>query len=119
MKPEYTLKTLIKVNGQDVTAIVDVYCEQDDIPLDMVIGDLEDRAELERQIGRGDLMIAVVSVKAKAFGLSGRDSLGGVYIKSRQDLDQTVAEHSMIANACQDLSERIIETANRLKPFAS
>ncbi len=118
-KPHFELDTLIKVNGQDVMAKVQAYCDYDDLTLDDVIGDAEDRAELERKINRGDLMIAIIWIEATALGCSGSDSLGGCYISSPQDVDQTIADYSMIANACAELERNIIDQTNTLKPFAT
>lgn len=117
MKPIFELDTLIKVNGVNVTAHIKAFCEQDDLSLDDIIGDLEDRPTLERKIERGDLMIGYVRVEATAVGCEGVDSIGGCYIESPDDINQVIADHGMVVNACSDLEKNIIEQAKTLKPF--
>lgn len=119
MKPYSTFLTCYKVKDTFIDVTVQLYCEQDDVTLDDVIGDAEDREALERKIERGDLMIASIGVRAFAFGCEGSDFLGGCYVSEPHDVEQTVAEHSMVANACNDLARVICEQANLLRGFAS
>lgn len=117
MKPQYTLERTITVNGVETLAQVSVYCEQDDIDLDDVIGDAEDRPAIERKLERGDLMIAVIRVEAEALGLSDFSCIGGVCIESPSDVTDTVSDYDMIHTACMYLEATILKQIETLKPF--
>jgi hypothetical protein len=117
MKPWSEFNTLYRIKDIAVDVKVQVYCEQDDLTLDDVIGDAEDKQDLERKIERGDLMIAWIMVKASALGCAGSDSLGGCYVSSPGDVNQYLADYSMIAEACAELEKNILNQAAALSQF--
>lgn len=115
----FTLDTLYKINSIDTMVKVSVSVEHDESWTYDDIGDGEDFQQVVRLIESSQLAVCVLVVKASALGVSGSDVLGHVYYKDRSDIDQTLADHSMIANACADLETQLIDLANTLKPYAS
>ena len=113
MRPEYEIKSLIKVNNRDVMATISVYVELE-TDIDLFIGDL-DQEQIEREIESGALMVVSLLVEATACGCTGFDSLSGCFIRSRADIDSIIAEHSMHANACADLENILAEQYADLK----
>lgn len=102
MKPHKAFQKMIKVNGHEVAATVQVFCEQSDLTLMDVIGDAENSVELFSKVNRGDLMITDIIVNISALGIEGHDSLSGCYIGSPDDVQMYLNEHNMIEAAEAD-----------------
>ncbi len=91
-----------------------VFCEQSDLSLDDIIGDAENREELERQIESGDLMIADIMVHIHALGLVGFDSLGSCYITKPEDVAMYVHDNQLKGLAIEHLDTVARQTFNEL-----
>lgn len=115
MKPYKTLTKEFTVNNKELIATIRVYCHQDDICLDDIIGDAENKEELEEKIASGRLFIGVVEVKASFGNFTGTDCLGGCYIESSQDIDDAIENYAMIDEAITELKNEIVNTYDSLK----
>jgi hypothetical protein len=115
--PHSTHSRTLTLNGKTHDVEINVYVDQDDLTLDDVIGDAEDREELERKLEQGDMMIAVITVEANIDGLSieGMDSLGGCYVENSSDVDELLRDHDMIEYALADLESNLKSELEILK----
>lgn len=115
MKPYKNFSKDIKINDKTITVFVRIYCHQDDICLDDIIGDSENREELEEKIASGRMFIGLIEVKASFFNFNGSDILGGCYIETSDDIDSTVEDYRMINNAIDDLETNLRDNYITLK----
>lgn len=105
--PWRTEKVLFEINNKKHSALIRIWVENDDLGLDEVIGDAENRAELEAKINRGDMDIMLIHVEASAFGFEGIDNIGGCYISSSEDVDNVLKDYCLIDSAVNDLIKTI------------
>lgn len=102
--------------------------DEDDISIDDDIdGNPADATEYKARFERGELFIGVITVTAKALGVSGTDVLGGCHLHANNafnsipfnsDVEQTLSDHGMEQSALDELMTNIREFANKLRPFA-
>lgn len=123
-----TIKKKIKVRGQTLTALIDIYVEEDDInPADdYASGDADQDAKYLARFKSGELFCAVITVKAVALGETGYDSLGGCHIPCnnmfnstpfQNEVEQVVKFHDMVSTALDDLRQQIETKADQLQPY--
>jgi len=56
-------------------------------------------------------------VRVEAYGVTGADSLGGVYSKNCGEFSEVIKEHDMVKNAIKELKSNLLHQAKRLRPF--
>lgn len=66
-----------------------------------------DDNDLMSKIEHGSIIPSCIVVEAKALGLTGIDSLGGVLVERTEDITSTVADHCMVEIALDDLKNVI------------
>lgn len=111
------LKT-IEINGHEVKVELSVEVENDnDVSLGDLSDDVEEQNDYMKRMERGDLMVAVVFVRARALGIEGSDVLGGVFVTEPSDVTEAVQYHAMIESATDDLKKNILDQAKELAKF--
>jgi len=112
----------IEINGKKIDVIITKSVEPDYHTKpegDFDFGDKEENAAYLARFHSGELMMALVSVKASALGFEGTDCLGACHIKSDSDAWDIASEYNMVENAMKELRDNIVEAANKLKEYST
>ena len=107
----------IEINGQKFTAQYTIEVGDDPIDFETLTDGMDEQVvkELARDLERGDCSIVMITCTAKLECFSGADHLGGVFYYRSSDIDDTIASHGMIENACSNLIENAQKRLNSLK----
>ena len=108
-------KRSTEINGLQIPIEIVITVEKDDMEFN---GD--DPIDITNHKS-GDLFMAIITVRADAFGLNGHDSLGGVSLQqhntNREEVLDIINDYGMINNAILDLTQQVQDKADLLKPF--
>jgi hypothetical protein len=69
----------------------------------------DERAELERQLERGNITACGIEVRAALGGIEGADSCWGFLVRTPTDIMDAIRDHGMADNACAELVREIAD----------
>lgn len=98
----------IEVNGKTIEVRVTVEVSYDEL-FDLIDFEPEDRVALGEKIDKGQLAPVTVQILGHIDGhMFGIDSLSGVLMESKQDIDDTIKAYSMIDNCLEETKKELI-----------
>lgn len=106
------------VNGHKVDGVISIRYEFDEPNYDMLDESTKTRMQLD--LKRGVMFCISITVECIAEGLTGRESLGQVFVrasKSEKDLLETVDTYKMTESAVSDVMTQILDAANRFQRY--
>lgn len=112
------IKKMVLVNGIEIEVNVSFHVEPDDCEIDIEFETDEEKQEFYKKLNSGQIQNVFIQVIASYQGIIGADSLGGNLISSKNEILETIEEHGMTENACEELVKEIIQMSKDLKQFS-
>lgn len=114
MKPWKSYSNTFPLAGKYVEIRIRIEVEPSDLSLEDLGIDAAELAGLNRELERGDLMLADVTVSATYAGITGTDSLEAVFVRSPEDVEDSLIENDMEENARAELLKELAVTYETL-----
>lgn len=111
------METVLELNGKTVNGLIEIEIEADEgFSIDEMDFENEDQKNtLQRRIDRGNVEVVCILVKVSALGETETVSLGSCFVEKPDDVDNTVQEYALIAEATELLTTALKDKYDTLK----